>query len=50
MPTENLQLSFLSKYVGEQYMGNTDNEASILESYFVNDLNVNYQIKPKNFL
>ena len=46
MPNKNLQISFLSKYVGEQYMGNTDNEASILESYFVNDLNVNYQIKP----
>jgi iron complex outermembrane receptor protein len=32
--------------VGEQYMGNTDNEASILESYFINDFNINYEIKP----
>lgn len=46
MPSENLQISFLSKYVGEQYMGNIDNEDSILESYFINDLNVNYEIKP----
>lgn len=46
MPTKNLQISFLSKYVGEQYMGNIDNEDSILESYFINDLNVNYEIKP----
>ena len=46
-PIKNLQISFLSKYVGEQFMGNTDNEASILESYFVNDFNVNYEIKPK---
>lgn len=46
MPTKNLQISFLSKYVGEQYMGNNDNEDSILESYFINDLNVNYEIKP----
>lgn len=45
-PISNLQLSFLSKYVGEQYMGNTDSEASKLESYFVNDLNVTYEIKP----
>ncbi|WP_370226412.1 TonB-dependent receptor [Mesoflavibacter sp.] len=45
-PIENLQVSFLSKYVGEQYMGNIDNEDSILESYFINDLNVNYEIKP----
>ena len=46
MPTKNLQISFLSKYVGEQYMGNIDSENSKLDSYFVNDFNVNYQIKP----
>jgi len=45
-PLENLQLSFLSKYIGQQFMGNTDSEVSKLESYFVNDLNVTYQIKP----
>ena len=45
-PTERLQLSVLSKYVGEQYMGNTDNDESVLESYFVNDFNINYEIKP----
>ena len=45
-PVESLQLSFLSKYVGEQFMGNTNNEASVLESYFVNDFNINYEIKP----
>ncbi|MFL1010867.1 TonB-dependent receptor [Flavisericum labens] len=44
-PAERLQLSFLSKYVGEQYMGNTDNEESKLDGYFVNDFNVNYEIK-----
>ncbi len=44
-PTENLQLSILSKYVGEQYMGNIDNESSKLDSYFVNDFNINYMIK-----
>ena len=44
-PMSNLQISFLSKYVGEQYMGNTDSEVSKLESYFVNDLNINYEIK-----
>ncbi|WP_406685602.1 TonB-dependent receptor [Seonamhaeicola sp. MEBiC1930] len=46
-PVENLQLSLLSKYVGEQYMGNVDSEFSMLDSYFVNDINVNYEIKPK---
>ncbi|WP_156112533.1 TonB-dependent receptor [Lacinutrix jangbogonensis] len=44
-PLENLQLSFLSKYVGEQFMGNTDSKTSKLESYFVNDFNVTYEIK-----
>jgi iron complex outermembrane receptor protein len=38
-------MSLLSKFVGEQYMGNTDSEASKLDSYFVNDFNVMYQIE-----
>lgn len=46
-PIINFQLSFLSKYVGEQYMGNTDSKVSKLDSYFVNDFNVTYEIKPK---
>ncbi len=41
-PLKNLQLSFLSKYVGEQYMGNIDSEASLLEGYFINDFNIIY--------
>src|SRR5690606_37931570 len=47
IPAKNLQLSLLSKYVGEQYMGNTDNEVSKLDSYFVNDFSIAYEIKPK---
>ena len=43
-PTQNLQLGFLSKFVGEQYMGNTDSDASKLDSYFIHDLNVVYRI------
>lgn len=43
-PTKKLQLGFLSKFVGEQYMGNIDSEASKLESYFVNDLNIVYTL------
>jgi iron complex outermembrane receptor protein len=38
----------LSKFVGEQYMGNIDSEGSKLRSYFVNDLNASYEIKPKS--
>ena len=44
-PNENFQISFLSKYVGEQFMGNTDSEISKLESYFVNDFNISYEFK-----
>ncbi|WP_281337087.1 TonB-dependent receptor [Flavobacterium eburneipallidum] len=46
MPIKNLQLSLLSKFVGEQFMGNIDSEVSKLKDYFVNDLNVSYEIKP----
>lgn len=45
-PSSNFQMSFLSKFVGEQYMGNTDSEVSKLDSYFVNDFNISYEIKP----
>ena len=44
-PSETTILSFLSKYVGKQYMGNTDQPNSVLESYFINDLNVSYLLK-----
>ncbi|MCF4100426.1 TonB-dependent receptor [Gillisia sp. M10.2A] len=43
-PLKNLQIGLLSKYVGEQYMGNIDSETSILDSFFVNDLNVFYEL------
>jgi iron complex outermembrane receptor protein len=46
IPIEDLQISLLSKYVGSQYMSNLDLKNSKLESYFINDLNVSYTIKP----
>ncbi len=45
MPNEYTTLSLLSKYVGDQYMSNNDSKNSLLESYFINDLNFTYQIK-----
>lgn len=45
MPMKNLQFSFLSKYVSEQFMGNIDAQSSKLDAYFVNDLNISYQIE-----
>ena len=47
-PLENLQISWLQKFVGEQYMNNIELPAAKLANYFVNDLNVAYEIKPKS--
>lgn len=44
-PMKGLHLAFLSKYVGEQYMGNIDSEVSKLDAYFTSDLNINYTIE-----
>jgi iron complex outermembrane receptor protein len=44
-PITALQISFLTKYVGEQYMGNIDAEKSILPDYTTSDLNINYEWK-----
>jgi iron complex outermembrane receptor protein len=48
LPSKNIQLSLLSKYVGDQYMGNLESAVStndVLKSYFINDLNASYEIK-----
>ena len=44
-PVQNLQMSLLSKYVGEQFMGNTENPESKLDSFFVNDFNLTYTLE-----
>ncbi|MBU2928046.1 TonB-dependent receptor [Winogradskyella psychrotolerans] len=44
-PIENLQMSLLSKFVGEQYMSNTEADLSKLDSFFTNDFNINYTLK-----
>ncbi len=49
-PTENFQISFLSKYVGEQFMSNLNSKVSgldKLEAYFTSDLSISYEIKSK---
>ena len=47
-PIEGLYVSLLQKFVGEQYMNNIELSEAKLESYFINDLNVSYEIKPKS--
>jgi iron complex outermembrane receptor protein len=47
-PFESLQINWLSKFVGEQYMNNIESPEAKLESYFVNDLNITYEYKTKS--
>ena len=44
-PKENLQFSLLSKFVGEQFLSNTEDQNSKLKDYFIQDFNVNFEIK-----
>ncbi|MDB9755670.1 TonB-dependent receptor [Winogradskyella sp.] len=44
-PVKNLQMSLLSKFVGEQFMSNTENLDSKLDSFFVNDFNIVYTLE-----
>ena len=49
-PSKNLQISFLSKYVGEQFMSNLNSSVSkldVLDIYFTSDLNFVYEIATK---
>ncbi len=51
VPTTNFQLAFLSKYVGKQFMSNTNSAISdldVLDAYFTSDLNIVYTVKPKS--
>ena len=42
LPVKGLQLLLLSKFVGEQFMGNIDSDGSKLDSYFISDFNFSY--------
>ena len=44
VPDDRLRLSFLTKYVGKQYMGNIDAKGSVLGAYSQSDFNVSYAI------
>jgi iron complex outermembrane receptor protein len=44
-----LELAFITKYVGEQFIDNTSSDYSKLDDYLVNDLRMNYSIKNKFF-
>ena len=46
-PINNLNISFISKYVSRQYIDNTSNKYRSLDPYFVNNLIINYSFKTK---
>ncbi len=46
-PINGLEASLLSKYVSQQYLDNTSNEARKLDAYFVNDVRLSYGWQPK---
>ncbi len=46
-PTKWFNVALLTKYVGKQYLDNTQNESRKLNAYFTNDIRLNFVIKPK---
>ena len=45
LPVKNLELSLFSKYVGKQYLDNTQNAARSLKGFFTEDFRAVYTIK-----
>ncbi|MFN8116558.1 MAG: TonB-dependent receptor [Bacteroidia bacterium] len=44
-PIKDLEIGFLNKYVGKQYLDNTQNNQRAIHDYFVTDFRVNYTIR-----
>ena len=47
-PVNQVQFVWLQKYVGSQFMNNIESSVAKLDAYFVNDLNISYEINPKS--
>lgn len=45
-PIKDLNLGFISKYVGKQYLDNTSSTSKSMDAYFVNNFNATYKINP----
>ncbi|MDX2248192.1 MAG: TonB-dependent receptor [Bacteroidia bacterium] len=45
-PWKGLEISALSKYVGKQYLDNTNNDSRVLDAFWVNDLRINWTFYP----
>lgn len=44
-PAQSFELSFISKYVGKQYMDNSQQENRKLDAYFIQNIRASYSIK-----
>jgi len=44
-----IDLTFQTKYVGRQFLDNTESEDRKIDAYLVNDLILNYSIKPRGY-
>ena len=49
-PLEQMAVAFSSRFVGEQYMSNNNIPESKLDSYFVSDLSVAYDVRKSRYL
>jgi iron complex outermembrane receptor protein len=49
-PNTVFRIALLTKYVGEQYMGNIDADLSKLKAYLTNDINISYVWTPNSWI
>jgi iron complex outermembrane receptor protein len=47
-PFKGFETALISKYVGKQYLDNTQNDTRKLDAFFVNDLRMSYEFAVKN--
>lgn len=48
-PTKGLSLNWMSKYVGQQFLDNTANDARSLDAFFTSDFRISYSAQPRFF-
>jgi len=48
-PIAGFETAWLSKYVGSQYLDNTESATTKLSAYWINDLRFSYEVTPKGF-
>jgi iron complex outermembrane receptor protein len=49
IPLKNLEFNFISKYIGKQYLDNTQNNNRKLDPFFTEDIMLNYSLYKKVF-